>query len=84
MENNKRKQLQARLAYCIEYPEDITFHTVSCEWYREWVDMDCTQETDVEIVEIEYTPDSCASPYYMTLEHFINTPLSQLVEEVAI
>lgn len=58
--------------------DDITFHTVSADWYRRYVDMDYTGATPVEVVGFTYNPDLYACPQYITQREFTYKSVAEL------
>lgn len=78
---NKAQELKKALSYCVQ---SIKQFKVSADNYRRYVDMDYTGTNEVDVVEIEYTPDCYALPHIMTAAHFHATPLDTLIDEVAI
>lgn len=84
--NDRAKALQARLAYCIDDVRDITKHTVTRGWYHNNVDMDVNTRLNdtIDIVQVSYSDEMGAYPFYCTIEHFMTTPLAELADEVAI
>lgn len=79
--DNKAKELEERLSYCVY---SVTQHNVSHDWYRMNVDMNYASDEPVDIVEVQYDAECYAMPNHCTLRHFMTTTIDELEDEFAI